>query len=75
MTVGSSSGNPAERLAFSVEGACRALPMSRESLYRLIRSGQIRTFKLGRRRYVTKQALLDFIASRETVEAEQRKLA
>jgi len=41
-------------------GICRA------NLYNLLNSGDLRSVKIGRRRLVPEQAIIDFIASLET---------
>ena len=41
------------------------LPVARPTLYELINSGQLRTFKVGRRRFVTDTALSEFFERRE----------
>ena len=53
------------RLAFSVPDACLALSISRQTLYDLINEGRLRSFTEGRRRYVSRQAIEDYIRTRE----------
>ncbi|QDP95084.1 helix-turn-helix domain-containing protein [Microlunatus elymi] len=48
-------------LAYRVEEAADAVGVSKSQIYELIRSGQLRTVKLGRRRLVPVQALADYI--------------
>lgn len=48
-------------LAYRVDEAAEAVRLSRSQIYELIRSGQLRTIKLGRRRLVPVQALTDYI--------------
>lgn len=48
-------------LLYNVDEAAEALRMSRGLVYELIRSGQIRTLKQGRRRLVPVSALTDYI--------------
>ena len=48
---------------YEVEEAAAALRLSRSVLYELIRSGQLRTVKQGRRRLVPVSALSDYVAS------------
>lgn len=43
--------------------AAEALRLSRSALYELIRSGQLRTVKCGRRRLVPVDALAEYVAS------------
>lgn len=40
------------KMAYSVDEACEALGLSRPSVYDLIRSGQLRSKKLGGRRVI-----------------------
>lgn len=56
---------PTEKLAFSVEEAMTALDLSRQKFYDEINAGRIRTYRVGKRRLVCRQALLDYIRERE----------
>lgn len=51
---------------YGVEDAAVALRLSRSVLYELIRSGQLRTVKQGRRRLVPASALAEYVASLES---------
>ena len=53
------------RLAFSVPDACQALSISRQTLYDLIGSGRLRSYKEGKRRFISQAAMLAYIADRE----------
>lgn len=48
---------------YRVDEAAEALRISRSVIYELIRSGRLRTVKVGRRRLVPVQALEDYVAS------------
>ena len=48
---------------YGEEEAAAALRLSRSVLYELIRSGQLRTVKQGRRRLVPVSALAEYVAS------------
>jgi excisionase family DNA binding protein len=48
---------------YDVDEAAEALRLSRSSIYELIRSGQLRTVKQGRRRLVPVTALAEHVAS------------
>jgi len=48
---------------YRVDEAAAALRLSRSSVYELIRSGQLRTVKQGRRRLVPVTALAEYVAS------------
>ena len=55
-----SSGGP-ERLAYSVDEAAAVLGVARETIYELIRTGQLRSRKAGSRRIIGKHHLLEFL--------------
>ena len=48
---------------YRVDEAAEALRISRSVIYELIRSGQLRTVKVGRRRLVPVQALDEYVAT------------
>jgi excisionase family DNA binding protein len=50
-------------LLYRVDEAAAALRLSRSVLYELIRSGQLRTVKAGRRRLVPVAALSEYVNS------------
>ena len=50
-------------LMYRVDEAAAGLRLSRSSVYELIRSGQLRTVKQGRRRLVPVTALAEYVAS------------
>jgi excisionase family DNA binding protein len=50
-------------LMYRVDEAAIALRLSRSSVYELIRSGQLRTVKQGRRRLVPVTALAEYVES------------
>jgi excisionase family DNA binding protein len=50
-------------LLYRVDEAAAALRLSRSSVYKLIRSGQLRSVKQGRRRLVPVIALAEYVAS------------
>jgi excisionase family DNA binding protein len=52
----------AERLAYSPEEAAELLGISRELLHDLLRTGQLRSVKAGRRRLIGKHHLEEFLA-------------
>ena len=51
------------KLAYSIAEACGLLGVGRTTLYSLIKSGDIETFKIGRRRVITDEALRAWLAS------------
>jgi excisionase family DNA binding protein len=46
----------------SIKLACQSLGLSRTSLYTLMASGQLRSVTVGRRRFVPREAIEEFIA-------------
>ena len=51
----------AERLTYSVIEAAAVLGIGRDLAYELVRSGQLRTVRLGRRIVVPKRALAELL--------------
>ena len=49
----------------TISDAAKALNVSRPTIYKLIQSGTLETFTIGRRRLVTPDALRSCIAGRE----------
>lgn len=58
---------PASARLNTVEETLQRLRICRATGYRLINSGALRTVTIGRRRLVPEQAIIEFIASLETV--------
>lgn len=56
-------------LAHSVESGIKRIHTSRGSFYKLVAAGEIKTFRIGKRRYVSEAALQDFIRRREAENA------
>jgi excisionase family DNA binding protein len=50
----------------NVDQAAEALRVSRDKLYNLIRTGQLRSMKIGRLRRISTEWIVDFIAQLET---------
>jgi excisionase family DNA binding protein len=50
-------------VVYRVEEAAEALRISRDAVYELIRSGQLRSFKVGRRRLVPIAGLTEYVES------------
>jgi excisionase family DNA binding protein len=55
-----------ERLAFSIEEAAETLGVSRDHIYDLLRTGQLRSIKSGRRRLITRGAIEAYLALLES---------
>lgn len=51
-------------MAFSVESGAEQIGITRTAFYGLIRKGEIQTFKVGRRRLVTRTELQRFVQSK-----------
>jgi excisionase family DNA binding protein len=58
----SSAGGEPVILLLTAEEAARALRVGRSKVYELMRSGQLRSVKLGGSRHVSVKALAEFIA-------------
>ncbi|MDR7136174.1 excisionase family DNA binding protein [Lysobacter niastensis] len=54
-----------DKISFTVEEAALATGMNRSRLYQAIGKHQLKTFKAGRRRMVSRKALEEFIAKLE----------
>jgi len=55
--------NPIEPLLHTIPGAQARVPVGRSTLYELIKSGQIRAVKIGRRTYIADDELKRYVAS------------
>ncbi|MCC4607154.1 helix-turn-helix domain-containing protein [Xanthomonas campestris] len=66
--------NPNERLSYNVDEALAATGLNRSAFYRALQSGQIQSFKFGKRRMVSARALQQFIEAQEA-EATRRSVA
>jgi len=51
--------------AYTVEQVAKMLHIGRDKVYYLLRTGQLRSIKIGKLRRITEQQLNDFIASLE----------
>jgi excisionase family DNA binding protein len=51
--------------AYTVEQAAKMLHIGRDKVYELLRTGQLRSIKIGKLRRITEEQLADFIASIE----------
>ena len=54
-----------EKPAYSVLEVERALGISHALIYQVIKAGEIRTFAIGRRRFISAGALAEFIQNRD----------
>lgn len=53
------------KLSYSIEDATELLNISRVMIYREINAGRIKTFNVGRRRFISHRAMEEYIADRE----------
>lgn len=61
---------PVERLSFTIDELRRATGFSRNKIYNAIASGDLRSFKAGKRRMFSATAAREFIAMLERRTAE-----
>jgi excisionase family DNA binding protein len=54
----------------SVENACDKIGVSRATLYKLINRGVLRTYRVGRGRRVTNEAIIDCVKALEAETAQ-----
>lgn len=57
--------NETSRKAMPISEGLQRLGISHPTGYREIHAGRLRTFKIGRRRYITDEALDEYIKQRE----------
>lgn len=58
---------PPRRIAYSVEEAAQLLSVGRDSIYELINTGRLTTFKIGARRLIALSDIHEFVTTaRET---------
>lgn len=61
---------PAKQLCYSIPEVSRMLGICKDTVYNEINAGRLRTFKVGpRRRFVSHDALMEFIKAREAATA------
>ena len=58
--------------AYTVEQVAEMLHVGRDKVYYLLRTGQLRSIKIGKLRRITNQHLAEFIASMEDRQWAQR---
>lgn len=56
---------PVQPLSYTVDAVVTATGIARSAIYVAITSGQLRSFKAGRRRMFTAEAVRDWLASME----------
>ena len=55
--------------AYTVEQVAKMLHIGRDKVYALLRTGQLRSIKIGKSRRITQQHLAEFIATLENGDA------
>jgi excisionase family DNA binding protein len=56
---------PMQPVTLTINDACAAIGIGRTLAYELIKSGDLRTIKIGKRRLVTTQSIREFVAQLE----------
>ena len=51
--------------SYPISDLCKVMHLSREMVYREMRDGRLRTYQVGKRRYVSAKAVQDWIRARE----------
>jgi excisionase family DNA binding protein len=59
--------------AYTVEQVAEILHIGRDKVYSLLRTGQLRSIKIGKLRRITSQHLAEFVASLETAGQEENR--
>jgi excisionase family DNA binding protein len=57
--------------AYTVEQVAEILHVGRDKVYSLLRTGQLRSIKIGKLRRITSQHLTEFVTSLETAGQEK----
>lgn len=55
-----------DKLAYSIDEFCQVASISRTAIYKAIAAGDLKTYKLGKRRMVSRRAAEAFIARLES---------
>jgi excisionase family DNA binding protein len=59
--------------AYTVEQVAEILHVGRDKVYSLLRTGQLRSIKIGKLRRITSQHLTEFVTSLETAGQEKNR--
>ncbi len=57
--------NPGTVLTYSINDAIDALNLSRQSVYNEINANRLKTYRVGRRRFISAEALSEWVRGRE----------
>ena len=52
----------------SIEGVRERLQINRNLIYKEINAGRLRSYKVGRRRFITEEACVEYVRAREAEE-------
>lgn len=63
---------PNARLCYSVEQAIDVTGLSRKGIYQVINSGELRSYKVGKRRFISHDAIIEFVRQREAASEPMR---
>ncbi len=64
-----------EKLSYSIQDAIEALGVSRQKIYNEMASGRLKSFRIGRRRFVAHGSIIEYINDRVREAAEKEKEA
>lgn len=67
--------NQNEPISFTVDQAIKVSGFDKNRIYTLIKHGQLRSFKSGRRRFISAEALRDCIRSLESQQVAEKQAA
>lgn len=59
-----------EVISYTIPDGARAIGLGRTSFFNLLKRGEIRTFRIGSRRFVSRAELVRFVAEREAQASE-----
>lgn len=57
--------NHSQKVGFSIPETCELMGVSRQTVYDLINAGLLRSYTIGRRRFCSRDAILDCVKARE----------
>lgn len=59
-------GSEPEQIAYSVSRAARLLDLSERKVWQLVQAGEIKSYRVGTARRITRAALIEFVERQET---------
>lgn len=57
--------SPSDKLAYRMDEAAAATGLSKPTLYRMVRRGELTTFKVGQRTLIRREVLVAFLERQE----------